>query len=121
MTGADVPPLVAQEAMPPQAITEPHPEGNPALAAAVEAVVARRLAASHGSGDDTGRRAALLLEILPDAAAALEAAAPHMLHIHAEHDARVAAVERERCARLIEQQKEARSSSWYAALLREQP
>jgi hypothetical protein len=61
----------------PQA-AEPSPEGNRALAAAVQAILDRRLAASHGIGDDTGRRAALLLEILPDAAAALEAAAPHL-------------------------------------------
>lgn len=69
---------------------EPHPEGNPALAAAAGAMLARRLAVSHGSADGPGRRAALLLEILPDASAALEAARPHL-----------AAAERERVARLI--------------------
>ena len=58
------------------AVAEPHPEGNPALAAAVQAILNRRLAASHGMGDETSRRAALLLEILPDAAVALEAVAP---------------------------------------------
>ena len=66
--------------LPQAAISEPTPDGNPALAAAVEAILSRRLAISHSTGDQhsEGRRVAILLEALPDAAAALNAATPHI-------------------------------------------
>jgi transcriptional regulator with XRE-family HTH domain len=70
-------PLGLLAEIPDEAITaEPHPEGSPVLAAAAGAILSRRLAATHGSGDPDARRAAILLDALPDAAAALEAAAP---------------------------------------------
>lgn len=69
---------------------EPHPEGNPALVAACQAILNRRLATSHGIGDDTARRAALLIEILPDAATALEAAEPYIRTDQREQDAQLA-------------------------------
>lgn len=74
-------------------IAEPHPDGNPALAAATEAILRRRLAATHGDGDEHGRRAAILLDALPDAAAALEAAEPL-----------IRASERERITRWLSEQ-----------------
>jgi len=67
---------------------EPHSEGNPALAAATEAILNRRLAAAHGSGQGDARRAAILVEALPDAAAAIAAAAPL---IRADERERIAA------------------------------
>lgn len=68
------------------------PESNPVLAAATEAILNRRLAAQHSSGDGPGRRAAILLDALPDAAAALQAAAPL---IRAAERQRIAALARE--------------------------
>lgn len=60
-------------------VSVPNPDGSPALAAATEAILNRRLAASHwDSADDAAHRAAILLNALPDAAAALEAAEPHI-------------------------------------------
>jgi hypothetical protein len=63
-------------------------EGNPALTAATEAILNCRLAAGHwAAGDAAAHRAAILIDALPDAAAALEAATPH-----------IAAAERQRIA-----------------------
>jgi hypothetical protein len=64
--------------IPAEAVTaaEPHPEGNPALAAAAEAILDRHLAAYRASGTGEARRAAILVDALPDAAAAIQGAAP---------------------------------------------
>lgn len=78
--------------VPPEAVTaDPHPEGNPALAAAVGAILSRRLVTGYGSGLDGARRAVILLDALPDAAAAITAAAPL-----------IAASERERILALLD-------------------
>ena len=61
----------------PETVTEPSPDGNPVLAAATEAIVRRRLASTHRNTTDPHRaRVVILLDALPDAAAAIEAAAP---------------------------------------------
>jgi hypothetical protein len=63
--------------IPAEAVTaDPRPEGNPALAAATEAIVRRHLATMHSNGTEEAARVRILLDALPDAAAALEAAAP---------------------------------------------
>ena len=115
-------------------MTSPEPAAVPpqAITAAAEA-----LAAGHHCTPLAHER---------EARAALEAAAPHLEAAAAERlaawlegpeaaavtanairgqvdreIAEAAAAERERCAQLIEQQKELRSPSWFATLLREQP